>query len=273
MPAAPAPQGAQSYWDDRARRFAAAGEGLAAVCSYGMPEFYNRAIDLTQWLALRHWLRLAAGNCVLDVGCGVGRWSRRLARRGATVTGTDHSAVMIAEARRRGGLAGPQSQCDFVVADLERLDLGRRFSWVWAVTVLQHILDEPRLSAAIGRLAHHLEPDGRLVLLEAAPDRRPARCASAVFTARTLDDYRQRLAAAGLVVETVTGVDPVPCKLWVLPLLGRLPRPVGLLLLGLATAAALPVDLPLGRALVTPSWHKVLIARHRGCHGTRSDTP
>ena len=26
------------YWEDRAQRFAAQGAGLAAVCSYGMPE-------------------------------------------------------------------------------------------------------------------------------------------------------------------------------------------------------------------------------------------
>src|SRR5262249_43034291 len=41
------------YWEDRARRFAKQGYGLAAVCSYGMPEFYNRAIHLEQYLALR----------------------------------------------------------------------------------------------------------------------------------------------------------------------------------------------------------------------------
>ena len=35
-----------AYWEDRARRFAAEGDGLAAVCAYGMPEFYNRAIHL-----------------------------------------------------------------------------------------------------------------------------------------------------------------------------------------------------------------------------------
>ena len=48
----PAPQLYQpsAYWEERARRFAAEGAGLAAVCSYGMPEFYNRVIDLEQRL-------------------------------------------------------------------------------------------------------------------------------------------------------------------------------------------------------------------------------
>ena len=70
------------YWEQRSRRFAARGAGLAAVCSYGMPELYNRAIQYSQRLALAPHLRVPAGTRVLDVGCGIGRWSRLLAARG-----------------------------------------------------------------------------------------------------------------------------------------------------------------------------------------------
>ena len=45
-PQALSPSAALEYWEERARRFAADGAGLAAVCSFGMPLFYNRAIDL-----------------------------------------------------------------------------------------------------------------------------------------------------------------------------------------------------------------------------------
>src|SRR5258707_12357444 len=89
------------YWEDRARRFAAEGDGLAAVCAYGMPEFYNRAIHLEQRLALAPWLKVRPGARVLDVGCGVGRWSRLLAARGAEGAGIDLSAPMIEKARDR----------------------------------------------------------------------------------------------------------------------------------------------------------------------------
>jgi hypothetical protein len=34
-----------AYWERRAQQFAARGRGLAAVCSYGMPWFYNRYIE------------------------------------------------------------------------------------------------------------------------------------------------------------------------------------------------------------------------------------
>ena len=45
------------YWEERARRFAGERDGLAAVCSYGMPEFYNRLIQRCQRLALERWQR------------------------------------------------------------------------------------------------------------------------------------------------------------------------------------------------------------------------
>ena len=85
-----------NYWEDRARRFASQGAGLAAVCAYGMPEFYNKMIHCCQHLALAPWLNIAPGTRVLDVGCGVGRWSSLLAARGAIVTGMDLSPTMIA---------------------------------------------------------------------------------------------------------------------------------------------------------------------------------
>src|SRR5215470_5258763 len=132
----PAPQLYQPsvYWEDRARRFAAEGAGLAAVCAYGMPEFYNRTIQLEQRLALRPWLDLAPGTRVLDVGCGIGRWSRMLAARGAEVTGVDLSPTMIAQAQQRAAAEGVTDLCRFHVQDISRLDIDGLFDVVLGVT-------------------------------------------------------------------------------------------------------------------------------------------
>ncbi len=247
------------YWEDRARRYARAGDGLAAVCSYGMPEFYNRLIHLCQRRALEPWLRAAGGARVLDVGCGVGRWSRLLASRGAHVTGVDLSPTMIEEAGRRARKDGVAQRCRFLVQDCAELDVDGPFDLILCVTVLQHILDAGALRAALRRFAQRLAPAGRLVALEAAPARTAGRCDSAVFRARHRDCYLRLFSECGLTVRAATGVDPAPFKPWLLPHLGRLPRPLALASMALATALSAPIDVPFGRWALERSWHAVFV--------------
>jgi len=226
-----------NYWEERARRFAADGAGLAAVCSYGMPLFYNRAIDLCQRLALQRWLRVRPGIRVLDVGCGVGRWSRLLAGRGASVQ------------------------------DLAALQADEKFDLVLSVTVLQHILEGEALRTALQRMVAHLEEDGVLILLEAAPERTAGDCDSAIFRARPRASYLRLFAECGLEVRALTGVDPAPFRTWLLPHLRQLPSGVRLAALATATALSLPIDVPFGRLLVGSSWHAVFVlTRARSGH-------
>jgi ubiquinone/menaquinone biosynthesis C-methylase UbiE len=257
------------YWEDRARRFAAEGHGLAAVCSYGMPEFYNRAIQLEQRLALRPWLRVARGCRVLDVGCGVGRWSRLLARRGAKVTGIDLSPTMIAEAERRAAHAGVAERCTFHVQDVSDLRVGGQFDVVLAVTVLQHILDPMDLRAAVTAMSRRLAPGGRIVLLEAAPDNAVSRCDSTIFEARRRAVYLDLFRACGLRVRCLTGVDPAPFRTRLLPHIRKLPRWWAAALLALATGLSLPVNALLGRRAVGRSWHVVFVLEAAAGAGDR----
>ena len=60
-----------------------------------------------------------AGKDVLDVGCGDGRTSRRLARRGAAVLGVDPDETAIAQARA----GGTSDACRFRAADVLELAL------------------------------------------------------------------------------------------------------------------------------------------------------
>lgn len=257
--AAPSTQTPRAYWEARAQRFATQGEGLAAVCSYGMPAFYNRYIHFLQSRALEPWLHVSPGTLALDIGCGVGRWSRRLARAGATVTGIDHSPTMIAEARRRSADDGLEGKCEFFVSDVADLALPLRFDLILCVTVLQHVLDDRQLESSLRHLGAHLAVGGRILLVEAAPSRRTTRCDSAVFVARDEEVYQQVFSAAGLRCLERQGVDPAPFKTWLLPWYRRLPRRVGEAALLAATLASLPIDYfahkwPAGR-----SWHKVFV--------------
>ncbi|MDQ3279952.1 MAG: class I SAM-dependent methyltransferase [Acidobacteriota bacterium] len=246
------------YWDQRGRDFAGRGAGLRAVCSYGMPSFYNGYIQLTQELALAPHLRVAPGTEVLDLGCGIGRWSRRLERRGARVTGVDVAQSMIDEARRRS--AG--REIDYRVADLRTLDLGRTFDLVLTVTVLQHILDDAEFARAAKNVARHLASGGRAVLLEAAPSRPNAACDTHVFRARTAAEYVAAFRAAGLRVAGITGVDPAPFKQKILPRYRTMPRLAARAAIFAATALSLPWDALLGRRLADASWHKVFLLEH-----------
>ncbi|RIK25208.1 MAG: cyclopropane-fatty-acyl-phospholipid synthase [Chloroflexi bacterium] len=60
-------------------------------------------------------LQLPSGSRILDVGCGTGRHSVELVRRGYQVTGIDFSAGMLAEAKKAAVTAGVTVewiQCD-----------------------------------------------------------------------------------------------------------------------------------------------------------------
>jgi 2-polyprenyl-3-methyl-5-hydroxy-6-metoxy-1,4-benzoquinol methylase len=252
------------YWDQRARDFASRGAGLRAVCSYGMPSFYNGYIHLTQHLALAKHLRVAPGTRVLDIGCGIGRWSRMLARRGADVLGIDLAAAMIEEAKTRTAREGLSERIDYRVGDVVELNLGQTFDLVLAVTVLQHILDENDFVRAAMNVGRHLAPGGRAVLLEAAPSRPNDSCDTHVFRARTAEQYLTAFRHAGLRAVSITGVDPAPFKQKVLPRYRTMPAVVAKPTMFVATALSLPIDALLGRRLPAQSWHKVFVLERDG---------
>jgi 2-polyprenyl-3-methyl-5-hydroxy-6-metoxy-1,4-benzoquinol methylase len=264
LPDAGTPSASRCYWEQRARQFAQEGDGLGAVCSYGMPGFYNRYIHLVQHRALSASLPHVKGARVLDVGCGVGRWSRQLAKSGALVTGVDLSDTMIAEARRRAYAEGLGQSCQFAVADLAELELGAQFDLILGVTVLQHIKTPSRLDAALQRLVRHLEIDGRMVLLEVAPPTRTSRCDTGVFVAREEAIYREAFSRHGLRILEIRGVDPAPFKSWLLPWYRRMPRSAALAALAAVTAASLPIDALLANRFSAASWHKIFVLE-RSC--------
>src|SRR5215472_295379 len=83
-------------------------------------DFFNMLV----WPAVEKLLRPAAGERLLDVACGNGLTSRRLAHAGARVTAFDFSETMIQFAKKRGNLAN----IDYRVVDVTKrkalLELG-----------------------------------------------------------------------------------------------------------------------------------------------------
>ena len=98
------------------------------------------------------------GERVLEIGCGHGVAATYVCERGAKLTAIDRSPKMIAAAAKRN--AG-FPDAEFVVAELEDLDLGeRRFDAIFAARVgLFH--REPE--RARGLAERWLAPGGRLM--------------------------------------------------------------------------------------------------------------
>jgi ubiquinone/menaquinone biosynthesis C-methylase UbiE len=104
-----------------------------------------------------------AGDRVVDVGCGPGRFLREAAERGATAVGVDPSSQM-----RRLALRGVPERLRAAVTvtdgTAEHLPLGDGTATVaWAVASLHHWTDP---EAGLAELHRVLEPGGRLLVAE-----------------------------------------------------------------------------------------------------------
>ena len=76
----------------------------------------RRQVAAAEVDGLLAYLAVQPGSSVLDLGCGVGRHSIELARRGFVVTAVDRTEVFLNQARRRAEAAGVE--IEFVQSDM-----------------------------------------------------------------------------------------------------------------------------------------------------------
>jgi SAM-dependent methyltransferase len=149
---------------DEALRTAGLGDGIIDWSDLTpLDQFHVRGLGATRELA--EALGVAAGEKVLDVGCGLGGPARFLAATyGCHVTGVDISQSFVDAARmltERAGLAG---RADFLRADA--LDLpfdDSSFGHAWTQHVAMNIADRGRFYGSIHRV---LKPGGRLAIYD-----------------------------------------------------------------------------------------------------------
>lgn len=106
---------------------------------------------------------------VLELGCGVGRFSRYLAHRGLRVTGVDFSPVAIAKAQER--VARDNERPEFLVGDVTRLGiLSSPFDVSFDVGCF-HCLDPQGQRAYVSEVSRLLKPGSTHLIwaLDSAP--------------------------------------------------------------------------------------------------------
>jgi SAM-dependent methyltransferase len=114
-----------------------------------------------------------AGAQVLEVGCGPGHLSIRLARHAFEVTGLDLDPAMIARARANADRPGnsDQRRPSFVVGDVATLAFpDGSFDLVVSTLSMHHWADPMAGLAEIGRV---LRPGGRALIWDFRPGVRP----------------------------------------------------------------------------------------------------
>jgi SAM-dependent methyltransferase len=109
------------------------------------------------------------GERVLDVGCGEGALTRRIAERGARVVGIDNSAEMVGAARDAG--------LDARLLDAAEMDFAAEFDAAFSNAALHWMIDRAPVARAIffalkpgGRFAGEMGGDGNLLRLREALD-------------------------------------------------------------------------------------------------------
>lgn len=108
------------------------------------------------WLFAR--LGLRAGDRVLDLGCGPGLYSRRLAERGLAVTGIDASASSLAYARRAAGKHG--LRIDYRQQDYVMLADDAAFVAALLIYYDFGVLPDEQRDCLLARIHQALQPGG-----------------------------------------------------------------------------------------------------------------
>lgn len=153
-------------------------------------------------------LKPQAGERILDLGCGDGVLTEKIAAAGASVVGVDAAADMIAAAQKRG--------LDARVMDGAHLTFINEFDAVFSNAALHWMKNDP--GAVIAGVRRALKPGGRFV-----GEMGGHGCVAAIIVAMisvlerrganprivlpwyfpTVDDYRERLERGGFAVEYI----------------------------------------------------------------------
>lgn len=174
------------------------------------PEAYGREGAFVHGLAggVVEWLNAHPGERIIDLGCGDGQLTARLAATGAKVSGVDSSAAMVEAARARG--------IDAEQASAERLPFpASEFDAVFSNAALHWVRDQDGMMSEVkrvlksgGRFVAELGGHGniaaiRVALIAALTRHGYGERENEVNYYPTPEAYRRRLEKHGFTVERI----------------------------------------------------------------------
>jgi len=99
---------------------------------------------------------------ILDLGCGPGLYSIRLARSGHTCLGIDYSPASIQYARDLAAAEG--SDCTFLEEDIRQAELGERHDLAMLIYGELNVFRKEQAELILRKIAHSLCPEGKVLL-------------------------------------------------------------------------------------------------------------
>jgi SAM-dependent methyltransferase len=173
-----------AFWNQRVKDFGHTGWSNPMVYAFDQAARIATVDRLLKDLTLPK-------NLALDYGCGVGDFSRVLAKYFDHVMACDISEQALEQAKRNNG----EDKLQFVHPDAifyEEESMGL----VLSVTVLGHLMKERELETLLSKFHKALMPSGCVIAMEFAPQNTP-NTSSAYQKFRCFDDWKNRFEEQG----------------------------------------------------------------------------
>ncbi|OYP33938.1 methyltransferase domain-containing protein [Rhodopirellula sp. MGV] len=188
----------------------------------GNESSFQAQCQLTDTLA--DLIQVDSRDQVVDIGCGMGGSSIRLAKhRGCHVTGVTLSPIQRRWAAVTASLKGQSKRTRFIADDAERIQFSEnQFDVVWSIECTEHLYDKP---AFFQNAARWLRPGGRMAIAVWFEGQDTSRhdhrqqveevCRRFVCPSlATQDDYANWMTSAGLVVRDKIDWTDRAAKTW-----------------------------------------------------------
>lgn len=153
-------QDLRKYWQERGKQQALNRDPFETICCSGRSILFNRACDHVQAYSFERLLlgEEKKGRRILEVGCGIGRWTKYF--RESFYFGIDISESMLRNAKAHS----PKGIYLNAMGSSPPFKKGM-FDMVYSVTVLQHMLPEQQEQAA-KEMVRVTKPGGKILLME-----------------------------------------------------------------------------------------------------------